>query len=99
MKPDSFLPSALVMEMSPSKHGTSYKSVNPTGQRVPKVRIKVGSVNAEKKNAEIYSGLGLDNSPSSSLGNSPGESGGMPLESQETLQESPTSILQVKLFF
>ena len=97
VKQDSFLPSAPVMEMSPSKHGTSNKLVNPTGRRVPKVRIKVGSVSAEKKNAEIYSGLGLDNSPSSSLGNSPDESGGMPLESQETLQESPTSILQVKL--
>ncbi|RVX22069.1 hypothetical protein CK203_001527 [Vitis vinifera] len=99
VKQDSFLPSAPVMEMSPSKHGTSNKLVNPTGRRVPKVRIKVGSVSAEKKNAEIYSGLGLDNSPSSSLGNSPDESGGMPLESQETLQESPTSILQIMTSF
>ncbi|KAJ9700066.1 hypothetical protein PVL29_005751 [Vitis rotundifolia] len=98
VKQDLFLPSAPVMEMSPSKHGTSNKLVNPTGRRVPKVRIKVGSVNAEKKNAEIYSGLGLDNSPSSSLGNSPDESGGMPLESQ-TLQESPTSILQIMTSF
>ncbi|XP_034685577.1 uncharacterized protein LOC117914375 isoform X2 [Vitis riparia] len=97
VKQDSFLPSAPVMEMSPSKHGTSNKLVNPTGRRVPKVRIKVGSVSAEKKNAEIYSGLGLDNSPSSSLGNSPDESGGMPLESQE--QESPTSILQIMTSF
>lgn len=96
VKQDSSLPSAPVTEMSPPKFGTSNKSVNPTGQRMPKFRIKVCSATAEKRNAEIYTGLGLDNSPLSSLGNSLDESGGMPLKSQETLQESPTSILQVK---
>lgn len=48
-----------------------------------------------KKNAVIYSGLGLDISPSSSLDQSPSESEGMYQESQEPLSESPTSILRV----
>ncbi|XP_065863608.1 cysteine-tryptophan domain-containing zinc finger protein 7-like isoform X2 [Euphorbia lathyris] len=66
-------------------------------QRTLKVRIKVGPDSAARKNAAIYSGLGLDNSPSSSLGNSPEVSGGMP--SQKTADECPTSILKAMTSF
>ncbi|KAF8394535.1 hypothetical protein HHK36_020746 [Tetracentron sinense] len=76
------------------------KLVNPTDQKTLKVRIRVGTDNMSgRKNAEIYSGLGLDISPSSSLEDSPAESGGMSPEYQETLDESPTSILQIMTSF
>ncbi|KAL4572101.1 hypothetical protein LXL04_018870 [Taraxacum kok-saghyz] len=66
-----------------------------------KVRIKVGSDNlSTRKNAEIYSGLGLDVSPSSSLEASPVDSDDfchMPNDSPH--EESPTSILQMMTSF
>jgi hypothetical protein len=62
-----------------------------------KVRIKVGSDNlSTQKNAAIYSGLGLDVSPSSSLDDSPSESDEMSHEPQDACLESPAHILQVK---
>ncbi|XVE82118.1 hypothetical protein DITRI_Ditri15bG0121500 [Diplodiscus trichospermus] len=67
----------------------------PSDQKTLKVRIRMGSDDKAKKNAAIYSGLGLDYSPSLSLGNSPEESGGTGTISQETNSESPTRILQV----
>lgn len=68
-------------------------------QKTLKVRIKVGSDNLlTQKNAAIYSGLGLDVSPSSSLDDSPSESEGNDHEPQEVLFESPTHILMVKCF-
>ncbi|KAE8736057.1 Tetratricopeptide repeat-like superfamily protein [Hibiscus syriacus] len=71
----------------------------PTDQKTLKVRIKVGSDNKFQKNSAIYSGLGLDDSPSSSLGNSPDESGGTVTASPGAKNESPTKILQVMTSF
>ncbi|XP_044492146.1 cysteine-tryptophan domain-containing zinc finger protein 7-like isoform X2 [Mangifera indica] len=69
-------------------------------QKTLKVRIKVGSDNLlTQKNAAIYSGLGLDVSPSSSLDDSPSESEGNDHEPQEVLFESPTHILMVMTSF
>lgn len=72
------------------------RSANSSDQKTLKVRIKVGSDNlSTRKKAEIYSGLGLDVSPSSSLDNSPTDSEGLCLDFQDTSDESPVSILQV----
>ena len=72
------------------------KAANLPDQKTLKVRIKVGSDNlSTQQNAAIYSGLGLEVSPSSSLDESPSESEGMYQETQEPLFESPTSILRV----
>ncbi|XP_010523929.1 PREDICTED: uncharacterized protein LOC104802158 [Tarenaya hassleriana] len=61
-----------------------------------KLRIKVGSDSLPgEKNAAIYSGLGLDVSPSSSFDNSLSESEGMYREPRDSPFESPTSILMV----
>ncbi|KAB1214027.1 hypothetical protein CJ030_MR5G017290 [Morella rubra] len=83
-----------VAEKSPLKGKTSNRPGNPTDQRTLKVRLKVGADNSGQKNAAIYSGLGLDYSPSSSLGNSLEESEGISPISQETIDKSPTSIIQ-----
>ncbi|MED6191236.1 hypothetical protein PIB30_114138, partial [Stylosanthes scabra] len=65
-------------------------------QKVLKFRIKMGPGNlTTRKNAAIYSGLGLDMSPSSSLDDSPSESEGISRGPQDAPFESPTSILQV----
>lgn len=81
-------------EESSLKSGIIKKSVND--QRTLKVRIKVGSENlSTQKNAEIYSGLGLVVSPSSSLDDSPTTSGGQCGKLLDVPEESPTSILQV----
>ncbi|KAL1351022.1 hypothetical protein HN51_014980 [Arachis hypogaea] len=65
-------------------------------QKVLKVRIKMGPGNlTTRKNAAIYSGLGLDMSPTSSLDDSPSESEGISRGPQDAPFESPTSILQV----
>jgi hypothetical protein len=84
-----------VAEKSPLKDESSNRSGNLTDQRTLKVRIKVGCDNSARKNAAIYSGLGLDDSPNSSLGNSPAESGGMSPISREMTDMSPTGIIQV----
>lgn len=71
---------------------------NASVQKTLKVRIKVGTKNlSTRKNAEIYSGLGLDVSPSSSLDGSPINSEGVSRDLQVSPDESPTSILQVNL--
>lgn len=72
----------------------STKTGNSTDQRSLKFRLKM-----PQKNAEIYSGLGLDGSPSSSMGNSPLESEGMPPISKEKAEDSPTGIIQVEDLF
>lgn len=98
VKTDSCLLSPQIEAKVPAKHEPfSTKSVNPTDQKTLRVRIKMGSDNAARKNAAIYCGLGLI-SPSSSTGHSPDESGGEPLESQENPDESPASILQVSFY-
>ena len=83
-------------EESRLKRGTNRKSVSD--QRTLKVRIKVGSENlSAQKNAEIYSGLGLVVSPSSSMEDSPTTSEGQCGKLLGVPEASPTSILQVIL--
>lgn len=81
------------------EYATRHESVNKRNladQKTLKVRIKVGSDNlSTQKNAEIYSGLGLDVSPSSSLDDSPSESEGLDHEPQDAPCESPTNIIRV----
>ncbi|KAK8326611.1 hypothetical protein V6Z12_A11G129800 [Gossypium hirsutum] len=73
----------------------SNNAANLPDLKTLKVRIKVGSDNLTQKSAAIYSGLGLDISPSSSLEESPSESEGMYRQTQDQIIfESPTSILQ-----
>ncbi|KAI3773126.1 hypothetical protein L6452_04325 [Arctium lappa] len=70
-------------------------------QKSLKVRIRVGSDNlSTRKNAEIYSGLGLDVSPSSSLEASPVDSDDFCHVSRDSpYEESPTSILKTMTSF
>nr|XP_010921772.1 uncharacterized protein LOC105045251 [Elaeis guineensis]XP_019706304.1 uncharacterized protein LOC105045251 [Elaeis guineensis] len=76
-------------EESIPQHDSLNKPVNGSDQKTLKVRIKVGPDNIlARNNAAIYSGLGLDMSPSSSLEDSPDVSGGLS-------PESPWTILQV----
>ena len=84
-------------EVSTRYESNNKKLTNLSDHKTLKVRIKVGSDNlSTRKNAAIYSGLGLDVSPSSSLNDSPSESEGMSREPQGIPFESPSSILQVK---
>ena len=98
-KHDSHFSSAQVAEKTALKDESFNRAGIPSDQKTLKFRIKMGSDNKAKKNVAIYSGLGLDYSPSSSLGNSPEESGGTVTISQETTSESPTRILQVEVSF
>ncbi|KAI3756062.1 hypothetical protein L1987_55875 [Smallanthus sonchifolius] len=75
------------------KETTTSKLVNPTEQRSLKVRIKVGSYNPAIKNDEIYGGLGLLTS-SSSTSNNTEDSGDPPIESHDIPLDSPSSILR-----
>ncbi|KAJ7972919.1 CW-type zinc-finger protein [Quillaja saponaria] len=76
------------------------KPTDMSDQKPLKVRIKVGADSlSTRKNAAIYSGLGLDVSPSSSLDDSPSESEGISGEPQDVPFESPTSILQIMTSF
>ncbi|XP_023004426.1 uncharacterized protein LOC111497742 isoform X1 [Cucurbita maxima] len=76
------------------------KSTTSSDQKSLKVRIKMGSDNlSTRKNDAIYSGLGLDVSPSSSLDDSPSESEGISRELQDGPFGSPTSILQMMTSF
>ncbi|KAK7264610.1 hypothetical protein RJT34_32219 [Clitoria ternatea] len=87
-----------VMEKCTLRDDCANKPKNLTDQRTLKLRIKVKSdILAKKK--ELYSGLGLDVSPSSSMGNSHEESEGMPPVSEEIPEMSPTSIVQVMTSF
>ncbi|KAL8192029.1 hypothetical protein R6Q57_028150 [Mikania cordata] len=74
---------------------------NICDQKSLKVRIKVGSDNlSTRKNAEIYSGLGLDVSPSSSVEASPLNSDDLCHVPNDTPgEESPTSILEMMTSF
>lgn len=78
-----------------SQHGFN-KTVSGTDHKTLKVRIKVGPDNDL---ARIYSGLGLDISPSSSSEDSPSRSGGISPEFQVMPDESPKTIIQVKCYF
>uniref|UniRef100_A0A7N0T7C1 CW-type domain-containing protein n=1 Tax=Kalanchoe fedtschenkoi TaxID=63787 RepID=A0A7N0T7C1_KALFE len=68
-------------------------------QKKLKVRIRVGSDNlSTQTKAELYSGLGLDASPSSSFEDSP-ESEGWSREPLDAPDESPNSILHIMTSF
>lgn len=96
VKKDVGMPSIRAEDVTHRYEIENKKSTNLSDQKILKVRIKVGSDNlSTKRNAEIYSGLGLDVSPSSSLNDSPSGSEGMSRELQDILCESPTSIVQV----
>lgn len=96
VKQDFGMPSIRAEDVTHRYEIENKKSTNLPDQKTLKVRIKVGSDNlSTKKNAAIYSGLGLDVSPSSSLNDSPSGSEGMSREPQDIPCESPTSILQV----
>ncbi|KAJ9543035.1 hypothetical protein OSB04_022742 [Centaurea solstitialis] len=78
------------------------QTVNDDGsdQKSLKVRIRVGPDNSSNtRNAEIYSGLGLDVSPSSSLEISPVDSDGFFHGPRDGPDESPTSILEMMTSF
>lgn len=78
-----------VGKMTSRVDSNTKKNSNMSEQKILKVRIKMGSDNlSDKKKAAIYSGLGLDDSPSCSMDDSPSESEGRS-------HESPISILQV----
>jgi len=85
------------VDTSTSKHESLNKKITSTSdQKTLKVRIKMGPDNlSTRKNAAIYSEIGLDVSPSSSLDDSPSESEGISRGPQEAPFESPTIILQV----
>ncbi|WJX85051.1 hypothetical protein P8452_67558 [Trifolium repens] len=72
------------------------KAASISDQKTLKVRIKMGPDDLlTRKNAAIYSGLGLDVSPSSSLDDSPSESEGISRGPLDAPFESPTSILKI----
>lgn len=79
---------------------TLKKPADSSDQKSLKLRIRVGSENlSTTNNAELYSGLGLDVSPSLSLDNSPTDSEGLSHDLQDAPDESPTSILQIMTTF
>ncbi|XP_019440848.1 PREDICTED: uncharacterized protein LOC109345981 isoform X1 [Lupinus angustifolius] len=74
------------------------KATTVSDQKTLKVRIKMGPDNLPtRKNASIYSGLGLDVSPSSSPDESPSESEGISCGPQGAPFESPISILETMI--
>ncbi|XP_060197841.1 cysteine-tryptophan domain-containing zinc finger protein 7-like isoform X1 [Lycium barbarum] len=83
----------------PAKHDVSMiKSLNPTDQRTLKLRIRVGSDKTAQKTTALHTSLGLI-SPSSSMENSPTESGEMLSKFQEIHSDSPSNILQTMTSF
>lgn len=95
-KLDIGTPSTLAEEVTPRYESENQRLTDLSDQKTLKVRLKVSSDSLSTiKNAEIYSGLGLDVSPSSSLNESPSESEGMSVEPQDMPFESPTTILEV----
>lgn len=83
----------------PAKHEVSMiKSLNPTDQRTLKLRIRVGSDKTAQKSTALHTSLGLI-SPSSSMENSPTESGEMLAKVQESHSDSPANILQTMTSF
>ncbi|KAK4717524.1 hypothetical protein R3W88_015862 [Solanum pinnatisectum] len=83
-------------EDSTSRSELVKKPTNLSDKKAPKWHARVGvkKLSTQKK-AEIYSGLGLDISPSSSLDDSPISSEGLSHDLKDSRYESPTSILQI----
>ncbi|CAN4106191.1 unnamed protein product [Withania somnifera] len=83
----------------PAKHEVPMiKSLNPTDQRTLKLRIRVGSDKTAQKSTALHTSLGLI-SPSSSMENSPTESGEILSKFQDIYSDSPASILQTMTSF
>ncbi|XP_073226267.1 cysteine-tryptophan domain-containing zinc finger protein 3-like isoform X2 [Cicer arietinum] len=99
VKKDSRVSSNDVTGRCTLKDVTAIKTGNSTDQRTLKFRLKMNSNILQQKTAEIYSGLGLDDSPSSSMDNSPVESEGTPPVSKEKDEGSPSGIIQVMTSF
>lgn len=91
--------SSQVAEKFKLKDGSPNKSENLANQRPLRVRIKVSFDKMAHKSATLYGSLGLENTPSSSLGNSAEENRGHDPVSREIADESPTSILEVTVLF
>ncbi|GAB4855562.1 hypothetical protein Ancab_024181 [Ancistrocladus abbreviatus] len=73
---------------------------NQSAQSLLKIRVKVGSENIlPRDNSAIYSGLGLDMSPSSSLEDSPSEFDGASPGMQRMLEGSPSCIIEIMTSF
>ncbi|GLT42503.1 hypothetical protein SLA2020_164990 [Shorea laevis] len=87
----------------PSNHTGEFsikKCSNLADQKTLKLRIKVGSDNLlTERNAAIYSGLGLDVSPSSSIDDSASETEGVYHDCEDVSFDSPTSILLIMTSF
>ncbi|OIT31950.1 PREDICTED: uncharacterized protein LOC109208034 [Nicotiana attenuata] len=83
----------------PVKHEVSMnKSLKPNDQRKFKLRIRVGSDKTAQKSTALHTSLGLI-SPSSSMENSPTESGEMLSKFEGIPCDSPASILQTMTSF
>ncbi|PHT44467.1 hypothetical protein CQW23_13625 [Capsicum baccatum] len=83
-------------EHSTSKSELVKKPTDLSDQKAPKLHTGAGveSLSTQKK-AEIYSGLGLDVSPSSSLDDFPMNNEELSQDLKDSRFESPTSILQI----
>ncbi|KAK1356951.1 CW-type domain-containing protein [Heracleum sosnowskyi] len=91
----SFVDDCVKREVTMPITSAENKSGSQADQKNFKVRIKMVSDEfSTKKNAEIYSGLGLDVSPTSSFEDSPTD-GELAREHQNLPEESPTSILEI----
>ncbi|XP_059297958.1 cysteine-tryptophan domain-containing zinc finger protein 7-like isoform X2 [Lycium ferocissimum] len=83
-------------EDSTSKSDIVKKPTNLSDKKAPQLHNKVGNEDlSTQKKAEIYSGLGLDVSPSSSPDDSPMNNEGLSHDLKDSRSESPTSILQI----
>lgn len=105
-KKDSGVSSNDVVGRCTLKDDTAIKKGNSTHQRTLKFRLKMNSNFLAQKTAEIYSGLGLDDSPSSSMEHSPVESEGTPPPppppppvSKANAEDSEIGIIQVMTSF
>ncbi|CAL9100108.1 unnamed protein product [Musa acuminata var. zebrina] len=79
----------------PSSECSSFnKTTNGTDHKTLKVRIKMVDNNLARNNAAIYSGLGLDYSPSSSFEDSPDGNEGVFPGFRDLSDESPGTIIQ-----
>ncbi|XP_068658730.1 cysteine-tryptophan domain-containing zinc finger protein 7 [Aristolochia californica] len=95
-KRDGCVSNIAVSSQHSPKHEAVNKPAHGNDQKTLKVRIKVGNDNSlARKNAEIYSGLGLDISPSSSLEDSPDSSEELSTDVRVELDESPRTIIQI----
>ncbi|CAL9092148.1 unnamed protein product [Musa textilis] len=79
----------------PSSECSSFnKTTNGTDHKTLKVRIKMVDNNLARNNAAIYSGLGLDYSPSSSFDDSPDGNEGVFPGFRDLPDECPRTIIQ-----